>query len=291
MPPFPNEDSWIVFGFCICRNEQETLSLAAMYHALIQKCTFKDFWEAVHFSTLNKLFDKYRLRLVDGRQAHLEAILSNIQALPSVWYLKAFVASKEASPDLPSSLQAVAVDYGFINCRSPLQRTALKAMYSKLLQDRRVDELKLHAACLQNRVSEFCSFFLQQDDMTHLSPLMENPYPLDPPLALAGLVAKDVICCKESDRETVMAALKDEDKRKVLLTHPDEITASYEDAIASWNDHVLGLEGDRLDESVEIPMDRLHPDHRKKVQMVQQIDSKGQKIMNLLLLPALSQTK
>lgn len=77
---------------------------------------------------------------------------------------------------------------------------ALKAAYGKVLQEESVDESQIACYMLQNRVFEFCSYLLQTDDMTHLSPLMKNPYPLDPPNALAGLVAQDIVCVRESDK-------------------------------------------------------------------------------------------
>jgi hypothetical protein len=57
MSPFPPDDSWITFGFCTCQNRMETSCMAEMYRRLIERCSFQNFWKAVHNSSMIQLLD------------------------------------------------------------------------------------------------------------------------------------------------------------------------------------------------------------------------------------------
>jgi len=70
--PNPVQETWLKFGFCVCKNEVEENKLGAIYTSLLtnqQKgslvpqhlkskfCTFTEFWQAYESSGLVKLME------------------------------------------------------------------------------------------------------------------------------------------------------------------------------------------------------------------------------------------
>jgi hypothetical protein len=93
MSPFPPDDSWITFGFCTCQNLRETSYMAEMYGRLIERCSFQDFWKAIHNSSMIQLLDLHGFEFERRSFRHFHMVLDNTKALPSAWYLKSFVLS------------------------------------------------------------------------------------------------------------------------------------------------------------------------------------------------------
>lgn len=184
--------------------------MISLYQNLLQKCSFKEFWNARRHSTMIALFDKYGFGKERKYFRHFQSVMDNSKALPSAWYLKSFVYNNMAT-NLPSSLRAVAIDYGFNHCRNATDRTRLKQAYRDVF-DAKADELLLHEACLTNQIFEFCFPFVPTwtfADHNYFQALMRNPYPLIPPVPWAGLVAENVALCKESDEELIRQRLTD----------------------------------------------------------------------------------
>lgn len=286
IPPFPGEDNWVTFGFCTGHTKGEQAQLISLYQKLLQKCSFKEFSNARRHSTMIALFDKYGFGNERKSFRHFQSVMDNNKALPSAWYLKSFVYDTMAT-DLPSSLRAVAIDYGFNHCRNAADRTRLKQAYREVF-DKKADELLLHEACLSNRILEFCSPFIPTwtfADRDYFEALMENPYPMIPPRTWAGLVAKNVALCKESDEEVVRQKLTDEgrDDDVVLFVIPDDHEEGIRRLMADTNSYRLGESLQRYD-GQDIVEARLSPEESRKALLQISVDretGQGRKVLLL----------
>ena len=283
MPPFPGEDDWVTFGFCTCHTKGEQAQLVSLYQKLLQKCSFKEFWNARRHSTMIGLFDKYGFGNQRKSFRHFQSVMDNNKALPSAWYLKSFVHDPTAT-NLPSSLRAVAIDYGFNHCRNATDRTRLKQAYREVF-DKRADELLLHSACLTNRILEFCLPLIPTwtlADRNYFQSLMGNQYPLIPPLPLAGLVATNVALCKESDEEIIRQKLADEgrdDDDVVLFVIPDDHEEGIQQMMADMNGSRLRQSRQRYD-GMDMVEARLSPEEGRKALLQIAVDrdtGKGRK--------------
>ena len=244
MPPFPRDDAWVTYGFCTCYTKGEQARLLSLYRKLLQQCSFNEFWDARRNSTVIALFDKYGLGSERKSFRHFQSVMDNNKALPSVWYLKSFVYD-QITMELPSSMRAVMIDYGFMHCRNATDRIRLRQSYREIF-DQKVDELLLHEACLAGQLFEFCSpFFLPTtwtlEDREYFQALMKNPYPLTPHVPWAGLVVENVACCKESNENLIRQMLADEggDDDVVLFVIPDEQEDEIQQTMANLNSYRL----------------------------------------------------
>lgn len=140
--------------------------------------------------------------------------------------------------------------------------------------DRGVDELLLHAACLDGQLFEFCSSFFSnwdENDREYFQGLMRNPYPLDPRLALAGLIAKNVVTCKRSDEEFVRRKMEAEGNEAVLSVIEDYMEQDELRLTAEKNSY--WLEGDSQKFRGEsIGEVQLGPEESRKSALVYRVD-------------------
>ncbi|KAJ5150802.1 uncharacterized protein N7482_010054 [Penicillium canariense] len=212
--PDADEDNWIFLGFCTARDHNAVQMLARLYRMLINRCKFQEFWKAMEQSDMIGLFDKYGL-------GHAIAELRNFGSLmnivgtwhQSVWELKRFTRLPAAEP-----MQAVAVDYGFYNCRIPQERMALRHMYTEFFA-RGGDEMALHQACINGQLA---SFLLSEPQSLPVSAdLLSNPYPLER-CGYMGMIVETAILCSESNSELMNKRCEEKGKSRVILTYPDE---------------------------------------------------------------------
>lgn len=105
MSQFPPDDSWITFGFCTCQNRMETSCIAEMYPRLIERCSFQDFWGAVHNSSMIHLLDLHGFEFERRSLRHFQMVLDDTKALPSAWYLKSLSFPRTPIP----TFQAICV--------------------------------------------------------------------------------------------------------------------------------------------------------------------------------------
>jgi hypothetical protein len=105
MSQFPPDDSWITFGFCTCQNRMETSCIAEMYPRLIERCSFQDFWGAVHNSSMIHLLDLHGFEFERRSLRHFQMALDDTKALPSAWYLKSLSFPRTPIP----TFQAICV--------------------------------------------------------------------------------------------------------------------------------------------------------------------------------------
>lgn len=183
MHPAPNQDIWIYFGFCACRDEYEEGCLAALYKQLMAQCLFDELYAAYDSSTLIRLFDSRGFQMEREKIPHLEDVLTGSpQTFKSVWNLKQIVTLKDAAMIL-----SVAVDYGFTNCENATQVLKLTELYRRFFNHHLADPIKLHDAAIGGKLFEYVGSLvtLNKKDKKTMQRLMKNPYPLVPSFPLA----------------------------------------------------------------------------------------------------------
>ncbi|KAH7884981.1 hypothetical protein F5I97DRAFT_1311550 [Phlebopus sp. FC_14] len=164
---------YFTFGFCTGCGSQGEQELPRLYRTLISRCSFKEFWTAYESNSLISLFDAYRLSAERKRINHLDTFLNrNSCEAPTVWRLRTFTQSTNTYPP-----HYLAVDYGFFNCDTVEERSALKNVYKDLLECPRADPMELHAACIKGKLYDFAKEYLPRLEQRFVR-LMKNPYPL-----------------------------------------------------------------------------------------------------------------
>ena len=191
--PDPNSsgDLYLKFGFCTTRHNLEEAMLGELYRDLIFICSFEEFWTAYQSHDLVVLFDAKGLQQRRKKFKYLSIFL-NIKpgALRhSVWGLRLFTLKSGIDPPPPP----IAVDYGFTNCETAEEMSALKNVYCRIFDCPRFDAMKLHAACVKG---ELYNFALQHHPglQQRFRKLMKNLYPLPRAVNVksAGMCADNV---------------------------------------------------------------------------------------------------
>ncbi|KAF2498689.1 hypothetical protein BU16DRAFT_481792 [Lophium mytilinum] len=185
--PNPVEENWYTFGFCTCLDDYEERTLGGLYQKLLigdklfpgagwnrvfKIPTFTEFWQAFEAGSLIELMDSCGLKEDQSSFRHLESFLSTPASHPSVWGLKQFLVINQPAEHPPSP--ALAVDYGFMNCRSFEETCTLMEIYKRLLQQ--ADPLDLQKACLAGKLFEFAEKYSTMKPEWRR--LMGNVYPL-----------------------------------------------------------------------------------------------------------------
>lgn len=246
--------------------------MTSLYKKLHQKCSFREFWDAIRYSTMIALFDKYGFESERKSFRHLQSVMDNNKALPSAWYLKSFVYDAEAI-NLPSSLRAVTVDYDFYHCRDATDRTKLRQAYCEVF-DQGADELLLHEACIAGQIFQFCFQFFPSwtsADQNYSQELMVNHYPLRPSVPWAGLVAENVIFCKESNKGFVSQKLAAEGSEHVLFVIDDAFEDGFLRMMGQMNSY--RLEGDMRRFEGDIYDARLSPEESRRARFVVSVNA------------------
>ncbi|EPE30121.1 hypothetical protein GLAREA_12844 [Glarea lozoyensis ATCC 20868] len=187
--PRPEQETWMKFGFCACRNDSEENILGSIYTSLLtdqqpgclvpehlraKPCTFTEFWCAYESGRLvplmedrirNGFADIKRLPLVRDYLSRPPSVMN-----PSVWDLKQFLEINKYTKYPP--VESVKVDYGFLNCRGFEETCTLAEIYKRLL--RIANPLELHEACLKNRLFELAKKYHRMDEGHRR--LMNNKY-------------------------------------------------------------------------------------------------------------------
>lgn len=140
----------------------------------------------------------------------------------------------------------------------------MKTTYRTIFE-RGADGLDLHAACLENKIAEYCLPFLEKEEMDGLLHLMQNPYPLDPPRRWAGLVVENVVMCKGSDSKRVREKLRRDNSDTPIFEIPDETEESFLHSLADWNEHVLNIGDESFGCASKVKKVRLRPEERRKI--------------------------
>lgn len=193
--PNPIEQNWHAFGFCTCNEEWEENTLGGLYQVLLvgdelfrdvrsnlkfamserhkgQTTTFFEFWQAFEVGKFIQFmnFKGHKDRRIQFSFLEEFLSVSFIGPWPSVWDFKLFVAIADLAEF--SSIPAVEVDYGFMNCRTFEENCTLMEIYKRLLA--KANPLALHKACLTEKLFEFARNFDKMNE-THRR-LMKNFY-------------------------------------------------------------------------------------------------------------------
>ncbi|RFU75794.1 phosphoserine aminotransferase [Trichoderma arundinaceum] len=218
--PKVDEDNWISLGFCTAADLDSEQRLACVYEALVERCRFEEFWNAMVKSSMVELFSKYELGEQISHMRNFKRFMAIVQKWhESVWELKRFTRMNVADP-----ARSVIVDYGFGNCKDPRQRMQLREMYQKYFEQGE-DEMRLHEACVAGKLGSFLKTVLGSGVVS--PDLVWNPYPLEK-FPLMGMVVKSIIICPESSLDQVNAWVleKGDEKKAKILTIPDAETGN-----------------------------------------------------------------
>jgi hypothetical protein len=171
--PSHDQQLWVQFGFCASLDEWGEQMVADIYIKLIAICTFDEFYAAYQSSCLISLFDVKGLGSQLQNIRHLEDVLENCSvSTKSIWSLKQYVVSTVDVPLMPS----VGADYGFYNCKTEEESTALKDVYRTFFNLHGSDPLKLHEAAIDGRLFQYVGPVVKLKKK--FKRLMKNAYPL-----------------------------------------------------------------------------------------------------------------
>jgi len=156
--PAPEQDHWVLFGFCVCRDEWNEKAVSQESSSLIT------------------LLDSRGLQTERKKIVHLEDVLEGSpRSFKSVWYLKQVVAARDIAVT-----SSVAVDYGFVNCRGDNEELVLKESYKRYFEHPDGNPVRLHEAAIAGKTLECIEGVVKLNKKDHktLQRLMNNPYPL-----------------------------------------------------------------------------------------------------------------
>lgn len=165
----PNFPEWLNFGFCGYKSRADETKLWAAYVKLVKAAPFEEFYAAYRGASLPALFAAHGMHLTNPLV--LDILNSARRDIKSVWKLKQFIIGDYQKLD-----PQVSVEYGFVNCGDTLDKEAvihsLKQVYKNIIDDENFDPLKLHEACLQNKLFQYAQRVIQVNAM--FAPLMKN---------------------------------------------------------------------------------------------------------------------
>lgn len=216
--PDVDEDNWIFLCFCTASNASQTQRLAQLYRLLIERANFEDFWQARMSSKMVELFQKHGLGDEIRTMRNFELLMSAM----GTWYQSAWDLKRFTCLSLPYPNCAVFVDYGFMNCQTPVERLSLRDTYNQFFKSGG-DEMALHQACIENRLVGFLRSKLGSLSLN--AALLESPYPLDG-CNYMGMIVETGIICPESAYEAVKEHQRAQGQEGVILTHPDKVDAA-----------------------------------------------------------------
>ncbi|KZS98765.1 hypothetical protein SISNIDRAFT_447557 [Sistotremastrum niveocremeum HHB9708] len=145
-------ESWQRFGYCVSKDEEDPLP-RRLYHELIERCTFDEFYDAYRSCSLIALMDAKGLRSIRKElPREFKIILSqSAHHVATVWGLKALVLSDYYVEPIP----CVSISYGFSNCQGSEESKRLRQFYARLFQEYDVEPLKLERASNNDRIYEY----------------------------------------------------------------------------------------------------------------------------------------
>ncbi|KAL4907242.1 hypothetical protein BDW74DRAFT_176024 [Aspergillus multicolor] len=221
--PDVDEDNWIYLGFCTASNVSQTQRIAQLYGMLIKRAKFEEFWQARVSSSMVALFQKHGLGEEIRKMRNFQTLMSAMGTwYQSVWELKRFTLLSQPFPH-----RAVAVDYGFRNCQTPVERMNLRDAYTQFFKNEG-DEMTLHYACIENQLASFMESEL--GPLSFDAALLHSPYPLDG-CAHMGMIVETAVLCSESAYNEVEKLHRAQGLDGVILTHPDEADAEFDAAL------------------------------------------------------------
>ncbi|PYH70202.1 uncharacterized protein BO88DRAFT_480375 [Aspergillus vadensis CBS 113365] len=161
------------------------------------------------------LFRKYRLGDAIAELRNFETLLSAVGTRhQSVWELKRFTRLSYSQPH-----RSVTVDYGFYNCRTPLELSDLRQAYTGFFAQGG-NEMALHEACIQGQLAPFLESEL--GGLPISAELASNPYPLQG-CEYAGMVFENVCLVPQSTYGEAKKWQTQREKTMTMMVYPDEV--------------------------------------------------------------------
>ncbi|KAK1844310.1 hypothetical protein CCHR01_13073 [Colletotrichum chrysophilum] len=231
--PNVDEDNWIDLGFCTAPNWQSLLHMRRAYRKLLHETCLDEFWSAVTHSTIPFLFEKHGLSNEISGLRNFRGLMKVVaQSYESVWQLKRYAQWERTGP-----VSAVAVDYGFMNCKTPKQCQRLRQLYADYFAKGK-DEMKLHQACIRGNLAPFLREALGR--LSVPDQLLTNAYPVEP-LDQMGMitVGKTIFAPPSVHNEAEIVARAEGNGARVvsiLESHTDSMRGTMEDMAASLHD-------------------------------------------------------
>ncbi|KAF2024309.1 hypothetical protein EK21DRAFT_117905 [Setomelanomma holmii] len=215
--PGVEEDLWLYLGFCTARDSADASSLAGAYRTVIDRCSFEEFWKAMHDSSMNALFEKYGLSTYLATAPSFKTLINNVARWHhSVWELKKFTLCTEIDPH-----RSVQVNYDFVNCKNARTHGTqshgqLAPWLGSILGTLQIPESRLH-----------------------------NPYPLPPIPGVEyqrydGVVAKQVVGGPASEYEAVCRLVEHDGHQAFVLPVPDDADEFMQNSLNSQASTVTG---------------------------------------------------
>ncbi|KAJ8092475.1 hypothetical protein PM082_023728 [Marasmius tenuissimus] len=169
---------WTFAGYCADHDDGRTV--AQLYQKLFEQCNLYEYLTAYMNRTMYRLMEQYR---IFAQLPHLEvprpfsAVLEqgDLDTIPSVWLLKQNLLMGDTWPS-----GFVGADYGFNNCTSEDERSALADVYVAAFRASGFDEVELACELRKGRTFEYVSRFVPMlRDGEKMSRLMRrnNRYP------------------------------------------------------------------------------------------------------------------
>jgi len=148
--PAPDQGLWSQFGFCASPDEVSEQRIAKIYTTLFTRCPFNEFHTAYEQSALTPLLRKHALGIELDEFPYLARILDTCWCRDSVWNLKKYVWAGDEEP-----APQVALDYGFLNCRTDKDRAELTEVYKSFFARRTANPPQLHKAAMEGKLYEY----------------------------------------------------------------------------------------------------------------------------------------
>lgn len=165
--PNPSWNCYYLFGFPVCRDEDERQILVELYRVVLTTCsdkvsTFKNLWQALKQNTLPALFEKHGWSHCYRYIPDLKNFLATpVKKRPSVFRLIQFIQAEESTDPPPCLIR----DYGFDICRMREEVTVLKNIYKEMLATQ--GPRQVHRTCVAGNFQEMVESLGIQVDKKH----------------------------------------------------------------------------------------------------------------------------
>ncbi|KAJ8092486.1 hypothetical protein PM082_023739 [Marasmius tenuissimus] len=149
---------WTFAGYCADHDDGRTV--AQLYRKLFEQCPFHEYLTAYMNRTAYLLMEKYRIfsqlpHVAVPRYFSFVLEQGDLDTIPSVWLLKQNLLMGDTWPR-----EFVGADYGFNNCTSEDERSALADAYLAAFRAREFDEMELASELRRGRTFDYVSKFV-----------------------------------------------------------------------------------------------------------------------------------
>jgi hypothetical protein len=189
----------IDYGFSRCNTEKELSNLISLYIGLIKLLEVDpmDLHRARRKGRLaSEIMFHYEKLPIPNRGDYYPWFLKNLHIVQPTIFTPRPKTTADSTPDFGNLsvddlvrliadpdgevIPSVGADYGFSNCRGPVEQAQLKAIYQQYFRRPNAQKYALHEACIQGKTFEHVSSVvpINKEQQTLFKRLMSNPYPL-----------------------------------------------------------------------------------------------------------------